>query len=140
MAKCECELKPFKKRFIDPTQEVEVYRNLTVKKWSVRQDKVVAHGDIVILKNPQFIVGESGRQRVLKERTKNVHAWIKGELVTNCTKADFDHLDKFNAVYDPYKYKSFTLIPFFVPVHCADYVIMDINARNKVQVMWGGKV
>jgi hypothetical protein len=69
-------------QFYDP---VEVYCNLHKHLFSVRSKKhkkVVAHTNHVTLKNAVFHVSEAGRQRVLRERTKNVHATIRGELVS----------------------------------------------------------
>lgn len=41
---------------------------------------VVFHAKSLLLSDVRFIVGEKGRQRVLKERQKNVHAYVEGNL------------------------------------------------------------
>jgi|SRR5271157_2381393 len=43
--------------------------------------KVIGHAHGIYLENCQLIVSEAGRQRVLKEKRKNVHAGIVGDLV-----------------------------------------------------------
>lgn len=54
--------------------------------WSVRscegEDKglVIGHVNSFVLNNVEFKVSEAGRQRVLRERRKNVHAGIVGKL------------------------------------------------------------
>lgn len=64
---------------------VEVYRNLHKHGpggepvYSLRKTGiVVGHVTSVWISNASFVVRESGRQRVLRERRKNVHAWVKG--------------------------------------------------------------
>lgn len=88
--------------------EVEVYFNLHKKVWSVRNRKtrkVILHLANVNLSNVQFIVSESGRQRVLREQRKNVHAFARGILESNCP---LKSLKKYRqAYYNPYKTKHF---------------------------------
>ena len=68
---------------VDPDKPVEVYRNLHKKCWSVRQrGKVKLHTDYICLKDVEFKVSQKGRERVLREQRKNVHAFIKGFLHT----------------------------------------------------------
>ena len=67
-------------------KQVRIYYNLHKKMLSVQtkvngQWKVSAHQSAAFLKNVTFRVSESGRQRVLKEKRKNVHAFITGELI-----------------------------------------------------------
>ncbi len=101
-------------------QRARVHWHLRAKRWSVstKQDgtwKVVRdrHGDQilykkVVMKDVKFTVQEGGRQRVLREQRKNVHAWMEGELVSAS-------IFEGNAVvpcgervkYNPYKYTSF---------------------------------
>jgi len=65
---------------------VFVYFNLHRKCWSVRalngryKGRVVAHCDRVLLTDVEFRVSEAGRQRVLREGRKNVHAGVVGSL------------------------------------------------------------
>jgi len=69
---------------------VRVYRNLHKSRSAGRpvysiKDKgsgrVVGHSDRVVLRDARFLVSEAGRQRVLRERRKNVHAYIEGTLI-----------------------------------------------------------
>lgn len=98
-------IKPYKNRSINPDKPVKVYWNLHLDCYSVQQSgKVVAHADTVELRDVTFHVNESGRQRVLKERRKNVHAFCTGYLD--------DAKDRYwdvKIVYNPYKYDSFRL-------------------------------
>ena len=61
---------------------VEVYFNLHKKTFSVRSaksGKVLLHTDEVHIENPEFVVRQSGRNRVLSEGRKNVHAFVRGD-------------------------------------------------------------
>ena len=64
-------------------KSVYVYFNLHKKLWSVKSRKtrhVLFHAAVVLLYDCQFKVRQAGRKRVLKEKRKNVHAGISGEL------------------------------------------------------------
>jgi len=91
--------------------KVFVYFNLHKKCFSVKaldgenKGKVVQHTDNVVLLLPEFKVSEAGRQRVLREKRKNVHAGVAGWLdVFDCPM----NKDYYTQVrYNPYKYYSF---------------------------------
>jgi hypothetical protein len=62
---------------------VKVYRNLNRHCWSVmdaRSRRVIAHRDTLALDACAFRVSEAGRQRVLREGRRNVHAFVVGTL------------------------------------------------------------
>lgn len=66
---------------------VFVYFNLHKKCWSIRamegnqKGRVIAHAQAVELANCTFKVSEAGRQRVLREKRKNVHAGVVGDII-----------------------------------------------------------
>ena len=68
--------------------KVFVYFNLHKQCYSIlsksgsAKGKVVAHADRVAVINPVFKVSEKGRQKVINEQRKNVHAGVVGELST----------------------------------------------------------
>lgn len=67
-------------------KKVRVYFNLHRKKLSVQEKtakgwRVWLHTNKITLENVTFKVSEAGRQRVLRERKKNVHAFVEGDLV-----------------------------------------------------------
>ena len=90
---------------IDHKRKVFVYKNLHQDCWSVKQDGLVkAHTTEINLWDCAFQVNARGRQKVLDEQRKNVHAGINGYI----DELDLDLGD--NAVevtYNPYKYDSF---------------------------------
>ena len=64
----------------------DVYYNLHKHKLSVRhKGKVIGHHYAALIKNPKFVVQPAGRDKVRREKRKNVHAFVRGELVdTSC--------------------------------------------------------
>ena len=68
--------------------KVRIYFNLHRKQFSVQQmtDKgwrVKCHVDHLFLKNVTFKVNESGRQKVIQQKKKNVHAFAIGTVANN---------------------------------------------------------
>lgn len=64
-------------------EKVEVYYNLHRSCWSIRQGGLVlGHAQGITLADCVFKVSESGRQRVLREKRKNVHAVIAGSVTS----------------------------------------------------------
>ena len=66
--------------------KVDVYWNLHKQTFSIRSreredyGRVIRHADHVHSRNPTAVVSKAGRERVLREKKKNVHAVIRGEL------------------------------------------------------------
>jgi hypothetical protein len=91
-------------------QQVRVYFNLHKKMLSVQtkqngQWKLIGHAEDVYLHNVAFKVSEAGRQRVIKNKRKNVHAFIVGEITDGFKSLD---LDPFLTVrYNPYEMDKF---------------------------------
>lgn len=86
--------------------KADVYYNLHKHCLSVRhKGRVVNHTDKIALDNVKFVVSQAGRERVLKEQRKNVHAVVRGEIremsFADCVAPG--HIVKYN----PYKYNSF---------------------------------
>tara|TARA_Y100000034_G_C6693213_1_gene305320 strand:+ start:174 stop:590 length:417 start_codon:yes stop_codon:yes gene_type:complete len=115
---------------------VEIYLNLHKTKkegsavYSVRSmetRRVIKHikGN-VIMNNVQFIVSKAGRDRVLKEQRKNVHAFIRGELV-GCRRSNepFPILPGGIVTYNPYKYDSFVCTTTKKPIYKSRKIYID---------------
>ncbi len=97
----------YKNRTIDPDKPVRVYRNLHNGKFSVLQDGlVVAHMDQLCLRDAKPHVNETGRQRTIRNRRKEVHAWIEGYI---CEK--YPPTNRLLVKYNPYKYSKFCVGP-----------------------------
>jgi hypothetical protein len=96
---------------------IEVYWNLHLRCYSVRalegadKGRVIAHAGALALRDVTFRVGEAGRQRVLRERRKNVHAFVRGVVIP--FKADptrYDSRRPLDVGYNPYKTGHFHVI------------------------------
>lgn len=97
---------PYKNRQVDMTKPVLLYKNLHNGKFSLKQNNlVVGHVDCVTLKQVCFIVNERNRQRVIRERQKNVHAFVKGYVVDFIEQHASAH--SLFITYNPYKFENF---------------------------------
>ncbi|QGJ88843.1 hypothetical protein SEA_YECEY3_92 [Mycobacterium phage Yecey3] len=91
--------------------KVFVYWNLHRGMWSVKalegpdKGRVIARHQLVILRNAVGKVSEAGRQRVLRERKKNVHAGLVGDLVQG--EAVNLAPDARKVTYNPYHFGHF---------------------------------
>jgi len=96
---------------------VAVYRNLNREKqgkpdsWSIAEvsstggsvGKVLGYAESILFTNCRAHVSEKGRQRVLRDKRRAVHAWIVGELV------GVDGPDRIGdrVTYNPYRLPTF---------------------------------
>ena len=87
---------------------VFVYWNLHKGMWSVKamegasKGKVIARVAGIALANATFKVSRAGRERVLREQCKNVHAGVVGEWLQG-----EDFFGSVRVTYNPYKYSTF---------------------------------
>ena len=129
--------------------KVFVYRNLHQQCWSVKSRETgrgIAHADEVELSNVEFKVSQAGRDRVLREKSKNVHAGLVGTLV------DFDPIggkmptypaasfssdasqkpgkaDPVSITYNPYKYSHFVVRHNEQPVATSETAILRADKQ-----------
>lgn len=123
---------------------VFVYRNLHTGCWSIKSKetgRVVAHADRVELSDARFKVSEAGRQRVLQEQRKNVHAGVEGTLEAYApARAGVEPTPFPRATYttgtpggqkvepvtyNPYKFSTFVIRGSERPVASAEAVVME---------------
>jgi hypothetical protein len=110
--------------------KVFVYFNLHKRVFSVKalegkdKGRVIGHRTSLAIDNPVFKVSEAGRQRVIRERRKNVHAGVVGFLTApyDWSKEDVSWEQVF---YIPYLMSSFAT-RLGKPVHKAKFAKMDI--------------
>lgn len=107
--------------------KVDVYWNLHRKCWSIRhKGKVIGHSQAVVLGDATFHVSKAGRQRVLRERRKNIHAFVRGTLLAQGLTAC--GLPGAVAIaYNPYRFDSFVEVGLdgFKPVEGARLVALN---------------
>lgn len=119
-------------------KKVMVYYNLHKHTFSVTYDsKVILHADYVKLGDVEFRVRPGGKDRVRKEKSKNVHAFVIGTLLDYCEYPCDDIPNPPSdmiVTYDPYKFDTFVYKNTEEPVHRAKEVDM-INSKNKLFVV-----
>ena len=124
---------------IKKNRPVYVYKNLHKDCWSVKQHGLVkAHipkDEAIGLWDCYFHVDAKGREKVLREKRKNVHAYVKGYLqdVENVTRISSSYLDprvtakEVEVTYNPYKYETFVDKKDESFVYYADEVLLTHN-------------
>lgn len=123
--------------------KVRVYWNLHKKCWSLQHNgKVIEHADCVMLDDVEFVVRPGGREKVRKEKRKNVHAFAFG-IVTAAWKAK-DHPESCRVVrkyfesgdgslvtYNPYVNETFVDKETGEPVLHSKHAVLG-NRKVKV--------
>lgn len=107
---------------------VKVYRNLRFRDrvmYSVQsRGRVVERVPEMTLSNVTLTVSEAGRQRVLREKRKNVHAFVVGEPEYEWEGA-VPRSGWIAARYNPYLFGSFVVSSTGVPIHKARWAKLD---------------
>ena len=126
--------------------KVDVYRNLHKNCWSVRSreqhdyGKVVAHANSLVLDDAKFVVSQAGRNRVLKEKKKNVHAVVRGDVhdsnmwLYRSSWYDLNfrlrHDECLKGItYNPYKKSTFFWEDTEEPIYYSDSVIFNTDMK-----------
>jgi hypothetical protein len=124
---------------------VFVYFNLRKKCFSIKalegpkKGRVVAHSDKVLIYGGTFKVSEAGRQRVLRERKKNVHAGVVGHWSGSLDDELTIERIVYNGTpvtYNPYKYDSFVHLYGEHPIETGRLVALTVseNKRSHINV------
>ena len=143
----------------------KIYRRIRYKDYSLvslerskpHYGAVCGHPDRVIVEDAEFVVSEPGRQRVLAEQQKNVHAYVKGVVhptwyegtsygdsrwrraletikgASHWVVPSHLRLQKEIVLYDPYEYETFTTTSGD-PIYKAAGVVMHTNGLVEAYV------
>lgn len=104
----------------------EAYFNLHKQCLSIRpMGGKVSHANAVVFQDAQFVVSKAGRERVLREKRKNVHAFVRGTPTSvYATGVRVELLKEYcesnelrRITYNPYKYETFVYADTEEPVH-----------------------
>lgn len=123
--------------------QVKVYWNLHKNIFSIQHNGIViGYAQNIVLRDVKFKVSQAGREKVLREKRKNVHAFVVGELVSIAAES-FQATSKFDlqscivdifpqstvecvgVTYNPFKYESFVKVGDSSPIFAADKVRLD---------------
>lgn len=111
---------------------MRVYYNLHKHVWSLQEWiprkgwRVRHHVRSLILRDVQFKVSEAGRQRVIREKLKHVHAWAIGELVSLDT-YQYNRDASRRISYNPYMNAHFMMDG--LPIAAADMVVFNAEKQ-----------
>lgn len=116
------------------TDRVEAYYNLHKKCLSYRPSGGrVRHARGMILNDVSLTVQPAGRERVLREKRKNVHAFVRGvpawvagvdDDLDDYTPDNMDRQGYRKITYNPYKYDSFVFADTHEPVRKVSQVVI----------------
>jgi len=116
-----------------------VYWNLHKNIFSIQSrekenyGKVVAHKDSVVVGLPKFVVRQAGREKVLKDKSKNVHAFVVGNVEPDM----FFNLGPGRLVtYNPYKYNSFVMADTKEPIEEGTLVRLRTHEGKPVMELY----
>ena len=116
-------------------KKVMVHYNLNKHTFSITyKNKLITHADHIKLNDVEFRVRPGGRDRVLEDKRKNVHAFVIGTLLEYCKYPCESLPNETNnniVTYDPYKYSSYVMKDTKEPIYRVGGVEM-INSRNKI--------
>ena len=114
---------------IDLNKPVRVFKNLKHGCYSILQDgRVKASARQVRLADVEFRIRESGRQRMLREERRIVHAFAVGRLVEFLHPSEPGSLEALpgrTVRYDPHRFATFFDGETGDPVMGADLVQLD---------------
>lgn len=112
--------------------KADVYRNLQRSKLSVRSREtetyglVIAHCESVVLRDVEFVVSETQRDKARDENRKNVHAVVRGVFDSTAPCAG----NKVPVTYDPFEYDWFVNAETESEIETADAVRIDLTERQ----------
>ena len=131
-------------------QRVQIYKNLHNGMWSIRcirSKLVIAHASYAVLSDVTFKVSEAGRQRVIREGKKNVHAFAEGILLGWVGQSFKNRIaqrqqtifslphdgERFKVGYNPYRFPYFYVegkLDKIVNAHYAEFSTGEVTAIN----------
>lgn len=113
--------------------QIRIYFNLHKRLFTIQTKRpngwrVSHHAEAVTISLPRFKVSEAGRQRVLRQKRKNVHAFIEGELSTLDWSAFAEDMEGIS--YNPYKAGTFVNRENGQPVFSARVAVARLDERG----------
>lgn len=118
-----------------------IYRNLHGRCFSIKhRGRIVEYTTNIIAINPSFQVSEKGRQRVIKEQRKNVHAYVVCSdflIPSSFNYKLYGVIEDGEVTYNPYTDTSF--MANGQPIFKANYAQLTIT-NNKSKVIYGSSI
>ncbi|WP_449809731.1 hypothetical protein [Metabacillus arenae] len=89
-------------------QRVQVYRNIRKNMFSIidkKSKRLIIHCNSILLSSVEFKVSAKGRERVLREKQKRIHAYVEGDFVRCEVNNIISNVSK--VYYNPYFTENF---------------------------------
>lgn len=121
---------------MDLTSKVRVYYNLRKRVFSIQTHtkgkgwRLSHHATSIYLRDVSFKVYESGRQRVLRDREKNVHAYIIGTPMNH--PQDSSPVSEIS--YNPYKNTQF-MIGGLTPIYKCNELYLEVSPKPRIHLI-----
>jgi hypothetical protein len=96
---------------------------------------VVAHAERLHILDPQFKVSEAGRQRVLKEQRKNVHAYVVADYDSIKFDTPTDGKGWIDVTYNPYRSNTFTRKDSGRAIFHASEALLYVDSNDKAHIV-----
>jgi hypothetical protein len=115
-----------------------IYKNLHKNCYSIKyKGKVIEHADYIYVENAEFKVNEKGRQRAIKTRQRNVHAYIVADSYTSDMGKDGELIEKIfeHGYHTAISYNPFKR-GFFDRGYDYDNNLIPIYKAKKILVIW----
>lgn len=120
--------------------KVFVYFNLHRKLFSIKalegdmKGRVIAHRQAVLLNDATFKVSEAGRQRVIRDQRKNVHAGVSGTWFDDHFAFSSVIINGSAIMYNPYKYSTFVHLYGEHPITSARLVALNVSESKRPSI------
>lgn len=111
-------------------QTILIAYNLVKMCFSIRSlpsRKVVGYTDRIVLRNVRFVVSRAGRERVLRERVKNIHAYVQGQFNQKLQSYCFPDSYRREAYYNPYIVSTFVDKGNMKPIEAIPLVVCEFG-------------
>ncbi len=119
------------------TMTVDIYFNFHKKVFSVRKKgKVIQHATAMTVIEPKFVVQPAGRAKVLRDKVKNVHAFVRvNSMYTVDMELNYEFCEPFlpseRVKYNPYMADTFVSCATGDAIHEAEVAYLTIDNDNK---------
>jgi len=115
----------------------QIYWNLHKNAFSVSNGQhVLGHTRNALLHNVTFRVRETGRQTVIEQKRKNVHAFICTNEIFDVTKWDSSlFLPADYVTYNPYKHKTFVRGKDEFPITESEWVYLSARVSEEGDIL-----
>jgi len=112
-----------------------LYRNLRTGGFSVKhRGRVCERANFIVMSDVEFRVSEVGRQRVINEKSKNVHAYMVADSYhLPASLFSWKQNKMIPVTYNPYEHDTFVNAKTGEPIHEAKYAIAR-NGRVWVEI------